>query len=72
MASRFPIRSAIADAAAPRFNREQVEFLEDILINKVCGRAMLNSLSHVEGDECMACAARVETLVNTIRSLEEE
>ncbi|MDF1536047.1 MAG: hypothetical protein P1S46_06025 [bacterium] len=69
MATRFPERSALLNAAAPSFSREQIAFLEDMLINRACGPAMLNSLTHDRAADCMACAARVERLVNTIRDL---
>ena len=72
MATRFPERSALQNALTPTFSREQIAFLEDILINRACGPAMLNSLTHDRAADCMACAARVEGLVHTIRELGEE
>ena len=71
MATRFPERSELLSASAPAFSREQIAFLEGILINRACGPAMLNSLTHERAEDCMACAARVEGLVNVIRELED-
>lgn len=57
------------EEAAPTFNRAQIMFLEDLLMNKGCMAALYNCRTVAEPEKCRACAVRLEGMVNTIRGL---
>ncbi len=69
MASAFPRFPEHHGSPIPTFNREQIAFLEALLVNRACGFALINSLTHGDGKDCLACAARVESLVQAIRGM---
>jgi hypothetical protein len=55
----------------PSFSRDQVAFLEDLLINRGCMRAMVSQRLSTQPEKCRACAVNLAEMVDAIRNLSE-
>ena len=60
----------------PTFNRHQIAFLEDLLMNKACMPALLKDRRIKNGisegnEECLDCAGRIEAILGTIKRRRE-
>jgi hypothetical protein len=53
----------------PSFSRDQIAFLEDVLINRGCMRAMMNGKGSSHPEKCHECAVNLESIVKLIRNL---
>ncbi len=51
------------------FTREQVAFLEDLLVNKGCMQALYNGRFSAQPEKCHECAHRLEGIVDQIRAM---
>lgn len=75
----IPILSTERDAkrhltsgSDPTFNRHQIAFLEDLLMNKACMPALLKERrarnGSLEGSsDCLDCAGRIESILGAIK-----
>ena len=54
------------------FSREQVAFLEDLLINQGCMRALERGRSSSEPERCRKCAVNIARMVDLIRQMRTE
>ena len=57
----------IAASEGAQFSREQIAFLEDLLVNKACMVALLKGKKSEDSEECLDCARRVEYVLEVIR-----
>ena len=55
----------------PSFSRNQIAFLEDVLINKGCMLAMMNKRGSDQPEKCLQCALNLEGIVELIRNMSE-
>ena len=60
----------------PTFNRHQIAFLEDLLMNKACMPALLKERRARERNsenngECLDCADRIESILGIIKHRRE-
>ena len=53
------------------FTREQVAFLEDLLINQGCMRALENGHHSREPEKCRECAVNLAQIVDLIRRMRQ-
>ncbi len=53
----------------PFFTRNQIAFLEDLLINRGCMRALENGKGSTHPEKCQECAVNLAEMVNTIRKM---
>jgi hypothetical protein len=51
------------------FTREQIAFLEDLLVNKGCMQAIYNGRFSDQPEKCYECAHRLEGIVDQIRAM---
>jgi len=56
--------------APASFSREQVAFLEDLLINQGCMRALQRGLTSSEPERCRKCAVNIARIVELIRKMQ--
>ncbi|UCG39038.1 MAG: hypothetical protein JSV00_02030 [bacterium] len=56
----------------PTFSREQIAFLEDLLINKACMQALLKGKSSLQPENCRDCACNLAEVVEMIRDLKSQ
>ena len=55
----------------PSFSKEQVAFLEDLLINKGCMRALVKGQISPLPEKCRECAVNFADIVDTIRDMKK-
>ena len=55
----------------PSFSRDQIAFLEDVLINQGCMQAMMNQKSSPQPEKCRECALKLANIVELIRNMRE-
>jgi hypothetical protein len=53
------------------FSRGQIAFLEDVLINQGCMRAMMNGKCSTHPEKCRECASQLADIVELIRNMRE-
>jgi len=66
----------LAGSVKPTFNRNQIAFLEDLLINKACMPALLKERQARNGmvensGECLDCAGSIEAILGIIKRRRE-
>ena len=54
---------------APVFSRNQIAFLEDLLINRGYMQALAKGVKSPHSDKCRECAIHIEDLVDIIRGM---
>jgi hypothetical protein len=55
----------------PSFSKDQIAFLEDVLINQGCMRAMMNGRCSSQPEKCRECALVFADIVEIIRNMRE-